>query len=432
MDKLKVVLVTLKNTTFPDMGLRIYQIAASLKTKLVNELDVQLIAASMIASSTSGLNDTSFLVAKILATKARYVGLSIPSYASFEPMLQVAREVKRLDPAITLFAGGHGVCNIPDLVFENDLFEFVIVGEGESATVKAFECIIQNKTPEGDGIVVANSSWSVAPFEDLATLPSPWLMGLIPAAEKDFLVLEVARGCPFGCDYCYMSTQGRRVRVKPLDLLEQEFDYIFTHYKSKSIAFNESSFGVDVERTKKILSMLIEKDPNRRYSFQVYPDSLSDEVISYFAKLTNCELNIGLQTADEEILRSIGRNNFSEERYAHVIEQLLKHKISFYISTILGLPGQTTKTVTNTIEFLKRIGATGHVNTYLLFVLPGTKLFESAEQLGLVYWPRDTKNAGNGVVGPYLIRSTRTMSSNEIYSAFHRMNMELSIKKKWL
>lgn len=314
----------------------------------------------------------------------QFVGLSMYIWNS-SWMEAFARAIRKALPNAIVFAGGPQVSAFRDGL--PDYLDFATIGEGEISTVNALQYLVSGKQPQtlqGQGIITrAFISPVSSPAPDLAKQNSVFLSGEADAIIDgyDSVLWEMTRGCPFACAFCFESRGKRTVRDYPLDRIEKELSYLIKH-DVQNVFVLDPTFNLNPERAKTILGMLIDCAPDHmHFTFEVRAELLDEEMADMFAQL-NCSLQIGLQSSDEEVLKTIGRK-FDKKQFQEKVGLLSKRGISFGIDIIIGLPKDTLKKFKNTVNFAVSL-MPSNIDCFVLSLLPGTELAERQQEFGLL------------------------------------------------
>src|SRR5581483_1947017 len=135
---------------------------------------------------------------------------------NIERTLWIARELKRLRPGIRIVLGGPEITPDNVWVLETADYDFAVIGEGEQTFAELLLALRSNDVPAGAiaGLYVPPASSAArydparrpafrTPMPDLNQLGSPYLAGILDAADEQMLLLETTRGCVFKCKFCY-------------------------------------------------------------------------------------------------------------------------------------------------------------------------------------------------------------------------------------
>jgi len=339
----------------------------------------------------------------VASHKSDFIGCSVYLWnrAWFDTFVTV---LKTMQPSAVIFAGGTEVTANPQS-FDLDTFRFLILGEGEEATVLAIGQLLQGASPHGQGILTKGSPVSFAYPADLDSLPSVFLSGNADALvdTSASILWEMTRGCPFSCAFCFESKGLRSVRSYAYDRIEQELDYILAH-QVEDVFILDPTFNMDKERTVKMLSLLVEKAPFIHFTFELRAELLDEELADLFAQL-NCSLQIGLQSSDKTVLQAINRR-FEPGTFARKIDLLNQRGIVFGLDLIIGLPLDTYENFMQSLDFAIGLKPS-NIDIFALSLLPGTKLAEQASTLGLIYTNES----------PYIIEESQTYTKKDLKKA---------------
>ena len=359
--------------------------------------------------------------AKEAATRRPWaIGLSVYIWNS-EWMRLFASTVRKKDPGILIFAGG------PHTTAYTETFpswlDFAVLGEGEVSTISALSAIVSGKKPENlqmEGIITRNYVSPVSSrLPELSKLHSPFLSGEASAVLKNYdsVLWELTRGCPFACAFCFESRGKRTVRDYPLDRIEKELDYLIKNHV-ENVFVLDPTFNLNPERAKTILRLLLKKAPEEmHFTFEIRAELVDEQLADMFAEL-NCSLQIGLQSSDEEVLKTIGRK-FDKDLFTEKTRLLASRGAAYGLDIIIGLPKDNLKRFRNTVNYAVSL-MPSNIDCFLLSLLPGTELAMRAEEYGLV--PGDDVER--------TILSTPTFTEKEISIALSvRRGMDLFYTK---
>ncbi len=312
------------------------------------------------------------------------IGLSVYIWNS-EWMRLFAVTVRKMDPGIMIFAGGpHTTAYTVSLP---EWLDFAVLGEGELSTVGALSSIVSGKRPDNlqlDGIITRNYVSPVSSrLPELSKLHSPFLTGEASGVLKNYdsVLWELTRGCPFACAFCFESRGKRTVRDYPLDRIEKELDYLIKNHV-ENVFVLDPTFNLNPERAKTILRLLLKKAPEEmHFTFEIRAELVDEELADMFAEL-NCSLQIGLQSSDEEVLKTIGRR-FDKDLFTEKTRLLASRGAAFGLDIIIGLPKDNLKRFRNTVNYAVSL-MPSNIDCFLLSLLPGTELAMRAKEYGLV------------------------------------------------
>jgi radical SAM superfamily enzyme YgiQ (UPF0313 family) len=127
-----------------------------------------------------------------------------------------------------------------------------------------------------------------------------------------------------------------------------------------------------------LVDQLLGSEAVKRGDVQVLAENIKaslcdDESLSILARLPALAVSIGVETGSDEQLKQIGKLA-SVATIKHAVELLNKHGIRYHAYFIHSLPGQTTKTVQNSVTMMKWLedSKVEKITIYRFKPLPGT------------------------------------------------------------
>ncbi len=334
---------------------------------------------------------------RILASEPDLVGFSMYVWNRSQT-LTIAALLKAARPGIITFAGGAEATADLSGVLADPAMDFVLPGEGEGLIVGAMRRLLRGDSP---GAIAA---WAQpAPVKDLTDLPSPYLDGSLRPEDYGGALWELSRGCPFTCDFCFEARGTAGTRRIPLARVEAELE-LFEARGIREVFVLDPTFNYHKVHAKQVLRLIAAKAPRTHFFFEVRSEFLDAEMADLFAAIP-CTLQIGLQSAHDNVLRNISRSFDAEDFEARI---LLLHQVGvpYGFDLIYGLPGDTLDGFRASVDFAMGL-VPNHLDVFRLSVLPGTRLAETAAGLEL------THEASN----PYRVLASPTFGPEDMAMA---------------
>ena len=335
--------------------------------------------------------------ARILAGDPDLVGFSMYVWNRGQT-LAIAALLKAARPGIILFAGGAEATADAAGVLADPAMDFVLPGEGEELIVEAMRRLLQGDPP---GTL---AGWArPRPVKDLMALPSPYLDGTLRPGDYGGALWELSRGCPFTCDFCFEARGTAGTRRIPLARVEAELE-LFAAQGIREVFVLDPTFNYHKVQAKQVLRLIADRAPGTHFFFEVRSEFLDREMAGLFAAI-HCTLQIGLQSAHDDVLRNISRS-FDPEDFEAKILLLHQAGVPYGFDLIYGLPGDTLEGFRESVDFAMGL-VPNHLDVFRLSVLPGTRLAETAAGLQLRHEAHH----------PYRVLGSPTFSATDLEQA---------------
>lgn len=190
------------------------------------------------------------------------------------------------------------------------------------------------------------------------------------------------KGCSWGeknrCLYCDIYDLKMR-HISPervwKEIMEMKDKYGVNFIYEVGDSFTSFAYP----RNKSFIEELVKKKPdNLNPEWFVYAKAnelMNDRVIELLKKLNVIRMNIGLESGDDEMLKSLHKG-VTADTSKGAAEKLAKAGMQMYISYILGAPGETYESLERTLKFNEEILDLGNVvcvDPSVLLPLPGSE-----------------------------------------------------------
>ncbi len=274
----------------------------------------------------------------------------------------------------TVIAGGPHPTADP-IGMLNAGFDYVFTGDGEQTIVE----YASGKRPEGrifDGLSNRVNLDDFPPFN---------------IARNMYMPIEISRGCPFRCGYCFTPIiGGGTMRYRSVEVILKYAKVGVKRGRKIARFIASNSFGYmskngvqpNLEKIEELLNGLknlgMEEIYFGTFPSDVRPESVTHEVLRLIKKyVKNRTLIIGIQTGSEKVLKIINRGHSLEDAEKALEIASLEGFIP-HVDFIFGFPFESDEDVEETFKFIDRIvkkyKAKIHAHTFM--PLPGTPLFK--------------------------------------------------------
>jgi len=192
--------------------------------------------------------------------------------------------------------------------------------------------------------------------------------------------IEMTRGCPYKCSYCFYSKNQSTIREIPFTILT---DVIVKRKDIKEIYLLSPTF----DRSKDFISNLhILKQMNQQVKLhtEIRTDRITREIAELMYDAGFRSLEVGLQTINKKALGNVRRES-NPEKELEGIENLADAGIDLKIGIIPGLPGDDIANFKKTVDILCERGFENFIELYPLMILPGTSIREKSDKDEIQY-----------------------------------------------
>jgi radical SAM superfamily enzyme YgiQ (UPF0313 family) len=318
--------------------------------------------------------------------------------------LATAADLKRLDPAIFVCAGGPYPMALQErcLAADGKWLDAIVTGEGEATMPELLEHLAAGKSlAHVQGIAYRQGAAIVrnAPrplIEDLDTLPFPAraLLGeaaryLPPPAtyrRAPVATLITSRGCARRCLFCFQADRERRagvrgVRYRSIDNVLAEIELLLGQ-GYREIKFLDDSFAADRDRALR-LSREISR---RRLDFTWFASACVNQVdpplLQAMADAGCWAILLGAESGVQKNLNTL-RKGSTLAQIRRAVRAAKDVGITVSTPFVFGIPGETFEEGLETIEFAVSLDP-DIANFHALTPFPGTDLHAHRERYGTV------------------------------------------------
>lgn len=304
---------------------------------------------------------------------------------------ELLHETALVLPDTQLFVGGPEVSYCGEAFLrENPAVKGVLIGEGESTFRELLEHDREGRLLESiKGLVYRETDTNTIrnngfrEFEDLDQLP--FMYQDLDGFEHRIIYYESSRGCPFSCSYCLSSIE-KKVRFRDLKLVKEELQF-FLDRKVPQIKFVDRTFNCNHKRTMELLQFLKEHDNGvTNFHFEISAELLKEDEIALLNTFRPglVQLEIGVQSANPETLRSIHRHGDVSLIRKNVEEVAKAHNIHQHLDLIAGLPYEGLQSFRQSFNEVYGMKPQ-QLQLGFLKVLKGSEMEKRAEEFGIVY-----------------------------------------------
>jgi len=344
--------------------------------------------------------------------------------------------VRAFDPAIRVVVGGVHASYCADQVLAAYGADVVVVGEGEitlSELLRSVEAGTSLHEVQGivfrdanGGVICTPSRPPIARLDDLPLPDYEYGAASMRALGMGFLI--TTRGCPVRCEFCSTSSYwGQKVRMYSAERVVDEMQLLQTRFGLSRIFFYDDTFNVGIGRVNEICAAIQARRVKIEWGCQCRVTPVSAEMIANMVAAGCRHICWGIESGSPRMLASIHKHITVEQiRQAFELCRPYQDRLSTGAFVMVGNPGENAESIRETTELLRTLPLTDPISTSILYVLPGTTLFERLKQAGQI---RDADWLRYNTVPAYTLEHsywTLLRWAKQINKSIHRMPYDVA------
>ena len=189
---------------------------------------------------------------------------------------------------------------------------------------------------------------------------------------------RTARSCAFKCSFCNYPTRAGALTLASIESIERELNSMRDLGYVRNVVFIDDTFNVPFPRFKEICRMMIRNKYDFNW-FSYFRCSNSDEEAIDLMAQSGCKgVFLGVESGSPTILVNMNKSA-TIQKYQQGIEWLRQYGILTFASLITGFPGETTETVSETIDFIRQTKP-DYYRSQMWYCEPGTPIENQREK----------------------------------------------------
>lgn len=271
------------------------------------------------------------------------ISSSTPQYPQAQKILN---HIKQINPDAKVILGGAHTTSLKCINEAlKDGFDYVVRGQGEKALLNIVQGNEQQRIVNGANLNSEEIN-NFFPDRDALDMKSYGY----PLFGGRAATIITSRGCPYNCAFCANSC--RKVSFVDPDSVMKEIDVLINKYKFDSLLFLDDSFTLNKKRLITITQSL--KDYSLKYRCYARTDNSSDDDLLNLMLESGCvELGAGIESGSQEILTMMNKHTTIENNI-RFIQQTQRLGIPVNTFIMIGLPGESKKTIEETRNFMEK------------------------------------------------------------------------------
>ena len=286
--------------------------------------------------------------------------------------LRSAREVVKLakeNGARVIIGGAHVGYWRP----EDGIVDRTVIGEGENEFLKFIK-----EEPNINNI-------DDIPIPDYSLVDLTKFDGVSPVGLNPSLAIMASRGCSFHCIFCNTPLfWGKNVRYRNPIKVVDEVELLHTKYGINEIFFQDDTFNLNHEWAFQIFEEIIRRGFNKEMLFKIdcrVNEKLFTEEYLLKAKQAGVwNIFFGIESGSQYMLDRM-KKGITVAEIKRAIALCKKHSIHQQCSFIVGLPGESIKTLQETDQLVTDLRPSS-VGWCFACPFPGTELDKEVTEKG--------------------------------------------------
>lgn len=332
-------------------------------------------------------------VKKFIAEENPSIVVFSTSITAIYSDILVAAKAKEVSKDIITVAVGSHVMALPEEILKlNPNLDVAVYNDDEEIIVKNLaDCHRDPSKVKGicyrnaDGKIIKNPPQEVIKNLDELGFPAhdkipKEIYHYFMTMRGPLTLVMAQRGCINRCSYCICPAL-YKYRERSVSHVIEELKWI-EKLGYKEFTFVNAGITYNLNWANLLMEEMIKNNLKLTWWANVRADRINPEILSKMKKAGCHTLAIGLETANREILKNIGKNVTPEQvKQAVIMAKKIGLKTAVYF--IFGLPGETKETMKKTVSFAKSLGA-DFVSMGVAQPLPGTEFYRYLEERGLL------------------------------------------------
>ncbi|MCT8139066.1 TIGR04190 family B12-binding domain/radical SAM domain protein [Anaerobacillus sp. CMMVII] len=406
---------------------------------------------------------------KLKKIKTKAFGIDLHWLPHAHGSIEIAKLVKKYHPDKPVFFGGLSSTYFHKELIKSPYIDFVF--RGDSTEKLVHQLMDQLKTGEENYEIIPNLTWKkddtyifnphtyVADNMDEFDIPGyqyvirsvfKYRNFIDPLPYVDWLkypntALLTSKGCNFNCLICGGSKTSyelmcnrRNIAMRSPEKLEKDIVFIQRFSRAPIFLLNDIRQG-GKEYVSELLNRFKQRDLKNELVFELFY-AAGDEFFGELDKaLPKYSIEITLESHDEELRRTNGKFNCTNEKVIETIKSALKYNCSkIDLFFMVGIPGQDYESALKNVEFCEEIHLKCNQDTRLSYFIaplapfldPASPAFENPELHGYKKFCHTVEDHREALLQPswkYMLSyETEFLTRDEIVRATYNSALALN------
>jgi radical SAM superfamily enzyme YgiQ (UPF0313 family) len=307
----------------------------------------------------------------LIPMDGHYYGIYCPT-AHFQWLVPIVRHIRQNNFNAKVAVGGPHATNLP-----NDCLDigahYAVRGDGERSMLS----LVQKRKISKE--IYRENYLDNLPFPDRDIFGLHNYKRMLNGERAVHIV--TLRGCPYNCHYCDKTSVGTKVRYRSVPNVLAEMEHINEQYGINSFVIYDDIFTLDHER----VHLFCDEFKRRGISWRCWSrtDTLTESLLIKMKYSGLTSITLGVESGDDRILKSVGKGTTAKNNEL-ALQWCKGLDIPTRCSLMYGNPGETKKTLDNTISLIEKTQP-DEWNLALLTPIPGSAFWNHPHKFGLSF-----------------------------------------------
>ena len=330
---------------------------------------------------------------------------------NIEQTLYICKKIKEKTNCKIVLGGPEVAYRAKEVLKDYDFIDFVLSGEGEFNLPKLVDAInsktdfaeVDGLSYRQDGNILSNPE-----NEYTVTPPNPYCEEFFEQLGGRICYIETSRGCPYLCAFC-LSGRCSPLRFFDMDTVKENILQL-ANSGTKTVKFVDRTFNANYRRANEILLFIKENYGTKIpvgvcFHFEIAGDILHRETLEILKSMPHraVQLEIGMQSFNEETLKTINRKTDTKKLIKNIKTLLSFGNMHIHIDLIAGLTGEDLLSFKNSFNIGYNLQA-HMLQMGFLKLLYGSDMRENQDKYPCEY----------NSLPPYEVTSTPWLTAAEI------------------
>ncbi len=198
---------------------------------------------------------------------------------------------------------------------------------------------------------------------------------------SSYMPIVTSRGCSRSCSFCYRHMKG--VRRNSVDYVIEHIRHLKRRFGVGGVNFGDELFNSDRAWVLSLCEAIERENLDIFYIIAgARVDGVDEQILGRLRDTGCVEINYGVESGSDAILKEY-RKGVSSRQNRKMTAAAKRLGINCPVKVLIGSPSETSDTVDETIELLKKTEAHDYRLNYVI-PLPGAPVWRQVESRGLV------------------------------------------------